>query len=155
MYHNDQIIITQPDLLRLGHLLAHYLPTWPYLRTLERRLADARVVPPDAVPPDVITMGTRFSFTDRRTGVAETYRLVYPDEADLERGRLSVFAPIGTAVLGRAVGRALWWKVPYGLRFITIDRVLFQPEADGPDDGARSDDQANDVPIVGDRRARA
>ena len=134
MYHNDPIIITQPDCLRLAHLLAHYLPTWPYLRTLERRLADARVVPSAAVPPDVITLGTRFSFTDRRTGVSETYRLVYPDEADLNRGRLSVFAPIGTAVLGRPAGRTLWWKVPYGLRFITIDRILFQPEADGHDE---------------------
>jgi regulator of nucleoside diphosphate kinase len=129
--HRDSIIITQPDLLRLAHLLRACVPTWPFLSALERQLATATLAPDTDVPPDVVTMGSRFRFTDRRTGVSETYRLVYPDEADLDRGRLSVFAPIGSAVLGRRAGETVWWNVPSGLRVVRIDEVLYQPERDG------------------------
>jgi regulator of nucleoside diphosphate kinase len=129
--HSKAIIITQPDLLRLAGLLRSYLPTWPYLRSLERQLRDATVVRADEVPADVVTMGSRFRFTDRRTGVSETFGLVYPDEADLDRDRLSVFAPIGTAVLGRRARETVWWQVPWGLRVVRIEEVLFQPEAHG------------------------
>jgi regulator of nucleoside diphosphate kinase len=145
MYRNP-IIITQPDLLRLADLLRRCLPTWPYLAALERQLRDATVVSPAHVPPDVVTMGSRFAFTDRRTGVSETYRLVYPDEADLDRGRLSVFAPIGTAVLGRRTGQTVWWNVPSGLRVVRIDDVPFQPEArarNAADDTDATDDDTD------------
>jgi regulator of nucleoside diphosphate kinase len=133
--HHNPIIITQPDLLRLAHLLRANLRTWPYLDALERQLAAASVVPASGVPPDVVTMGSQFRFTDRRSGVSETYRLVYPDEADLDRGDLSVFAPIGTAVLGRRAGETVWWSVPSGLRVVRIDDVLYQPERNGHDVG--------------------
>jgi regulator of nucleoside diphosphate kinase len=129
--HRNAIIITQPDLLRLAGLLRAYLLTWPYLAALERQLRDAMVVRGDEVPADVVTMGSRFRFTDRRTGVPETYRLVYPEESDLDQGRLSVFAPIGTAVLGHRARQTVWWQVPWGLRVVRIDEVLFQPEANG------------------------
>jgi regulator of nucleoside diphosphate kinase len=151
--HQNAIIITQPDLLRLAGLLRACLPTWPYLRGLERQLRDATVVGPDEVPADVVTMGSQFRFTDRRTGVLETYRLVYPEESDLDRGRLSVFAPIGTAVLGRRARQTVWWQVPSGLRVVRIDEVPFQPEAHGrrPAGG----DEVPDSPEVGARVASA
>jgi len=146
--HPNAIIVTQADLLRLAGLLRAYLPTWPYLHGLERQLRDATLVGADAVPADVITMGSRFRFTDRRTGVSEAYRLVYPEEADLDRGRLSVFAPIGTAVLGRQACQTVWWQVPWGLRVVRIDAVEFQPEAHGRrpvvDDHAEA--EGSDVP---------
>ena len=137
--HRKPIIITQGDLLRLAELLRASLRTWPYLRGLERQLRDATVVAPEEVPADVVTMGSRFRFTDRQSGVSETYRLVYPAEADLDRGRLSVFAPIGTAVLGRPAGEAVWWEVPSGLRVVRIDEVLFQPEARGREEEGDED----------------
>lgn len=141
--HHNPILITQGDLLRLADLLRRCLPTWPYLATLERQLRDATVVAPADIPPDVVTMGSRFRFTDRRTGVSETFRLVYPDEADLDRGRLSVFAPIGTAVLGRRAGQTVWWNVPSGLRVVRIDEVLFQPEARERDEAGEAEDVAS------------
>ena len=129
--NRNSITITQPDLLRLAHLLRAHVRTCPYLTALERQLAVASLAPDAGVPPDVVTMGSRFRFTDRRTGESETYRLVYPEEADLDRGRLSVFAPIGSAVLGRRAGETVWWNVPSGLRVVRIDEVLYQPERDG------------------------
>jgi len=147
--HPNAIIITQPDLLRLAGLLRAYLPTWPYLSGLERQLRDAIIVRAAEVPADVVTMGSRFRFTDRRTGTSETYRLVYPEEADLNRERLSVFAPIGTAVLGRRARQTVWWQVPWGLRVVRIDEVEFQPEAHGhrpaDADGAGEDAESSVV----------
>jgi regulator of nucleoside diphosphate kinase len=150
--HRDSITITQPDLLRLAHLLRACVRTWPYLAALERQLATATLAPDTAVPPDVVTMGSRFRFTDRRSGVSETYRLVYPEEADLDRGRLSVFAPIGSAVLGRRAGETVWWNVPSGLRVVRIDEVLYQPERDGArrGDGHAAADHGDDGPAEDD-----
>ena len=144
--HRNAIIVTQPDLLRLAGLLRAYLPTWPYLRGLERQLRDATVVRAEEVPADVVTMGSRFRFTDRRTGVSEAYRLVYPEEADLDRGRLSVFAPIGTAVFGRRARQTVWWQVPWGLRVVRIEEVVFQPEAHGHRPAAGDDEDEESDP---------
>src|SRR5690606_12633529 len=109
----DAILLKRSDLLRLADLVRAAARTWPYLQGLERKLKVALVVPDDELPPDVVALGSRFAFTDLRTGVAETYRLVAPDAADLDRGRLSVFAPIGTAVLGLRAGQVAAWEVPW------------------------------------------
>lgn len=153
--HPNAIIVTQPDLLRLARLLRTHRKTRPYLYCLERQLKNATVVGAGDLPADVVTMGSRFRFTDRRTGVSETYRLVYPEEADLDRERLSVFAPIGTAVFGRRARQTVWWQVPWGLRVVRIDEVVFQPEAHGrrPADDDEEDEES-DSPSAGLRGAR-
>lgn len=147
--HPNAMIITQPDLLRLTRLLRTHRTTRPYLCGLERQLSNATVVGCGELPADVVTMGSRFRFTDRRTGVAETYRLVYPEEADLDRERLSVFAPIGTAVLGRRARQTVWWRVPWGLRVVRIDAVVFQPEAHGrrPAEDDEEDEDADSLGV--------
>jgi regulator of nucleoside diphosphate kinase len=126
---NDPIIMNPFDLLRLAELLRSSVRQWPFLKPLEEKLRDAQVVHPDEMPPDVVTIGSTVRFTDRRTGVCETYTLVFPAEADLERHRLSVFAPIGTALLGRREGEVVWWQVPSGIRSVRINEVVNQPEA--------------------------
>jgi regulator of nucleoside diphosphate kinase len=59
------------------------------------------------------------------------FTLVFPAEADYERGRLSVLAPIGMALLGYRAGETVEWKVPSGVRRLKIEQVLYQPEAAG------------------------
>ena len=56
---------------------------------------------------------------------------VFPKEADIDRGRLSVISPVGTAILGYTEGDTIEWKVPSGKRRIKIEKVLYQPEAAG------------------------
>jgi regulator of nucleoside diphosphate kinase len=58
-------------------------------------------------------------------------RLVFPSEADFDRGRVSILAPIGTALIGYRVGDTVEWKVPSGRRRLRIEEVLYQPEAAG------------------------
>jgi regulator of nucleoside diphosphate kinase len=63
------------------------------------------------------------------SGDLATYTLSYPVEADLDAGKLSVLAPIGTALLGYREGDVVEWPVPGGVRVLKIERLLHQPEA--------------------------
>ena len=61
----------------------------------------------------------------------ETYTLVYPEGADIAEGKLSVLAPIGTAILGYRVGDIVQWQVPSGEIKLRIEELVYQPERDG------------------------
>ncbi|WP_228767808.1 GreA/GreB family elongation factor [Candidatus Velamenicoccus archaeovorus] len=63
------------------------------------------------------------------TGKDEFYQLVYPEDADIEQNKISILAPIGTAILGYKVGDVIEWKVPAGVRRLKIKKILYQPEA--------------------------
>jgi regulator of nucleoside diphosphate kinase len=60
-----------------------------------------------------------------------TYTLVFPEDADVSQGKISVLAPIGTAMLGYRVGDTFEWDTPGGKRSIQVKRVIYQPEASG------------------------
>jgi regulator of nucleoside diphosphate kinase len=66
---------------------------------------------------------------DLETGEEETYTLVYPEEADIEANRLSVLAPVGTALIGYRAGDVVEWPVPAGVRRFRVEAVLFQPKS--------------------------
>ena len=100
-----------------------------HLVALAEELEDAEVVEPESVPPDVVTMRSRVRVLDMVSGQTATYTLCYPVEADLEAGRLSVLAPIGTALLGYREGDVVEWPVPGGVRVLRIEKLLHQPEA--------------------------
>jgi regulator of nucleoside diphosphate kinase len=102
-----------------------------HLAELIAELQRAEVVPSDEVPSDVVTMNSTVVLRDLDTGEEETYTLVYPNHADIARNRLSVLAPIGTAILGYQVGDVVRWRVPAGMRRLRVEDVLFQPERVG------------------------
>jgi len=86
---------------------------------------------PKIIPPDVITMNSRFIILDVDTKEEKEYTLVFPKDANSEEGKISILAPIGTAVLGYKAGSTIEWQVPAGKRKIRIKEVLYQPEASG------------------------
>lgn len=98
---------------------------------LKRELYDGEVVPPDEVPRGVVTMNSTVRFRDLRTREDETYTVVYPRDADVNEGRVSVLAPLGTALLGARIGDIVECKTPGGIRRLRIEQVLYQPEAAG------------------------
>lgn len=102
-----------------------------YLRTLGEELERARVVPPTDIPPEVVTMNStaRVTDLDKRESLAVT--VVYPKDANVLAGKISVLAPIGTALLGSRVGDTVVWHTPGGDRRLRIDEILYQPEAAG------------------------
>jgi regulator of nucleoside diphosphate kinase len=102
-----------------------------YLRKLEHELDTAETVAPAEVPADVITMRSKVRLRDLNSGEEMIYTLVFPTEADSGNGKISILAPIGTAMLGYRVGSVIEWQVPSGLRRIKVEEILYQPEAAG------------------------
>lgn len=100
-----------------------------HVEMLERELEHANVVPSEEIPPDVVTMHSRVLIQDVETGIEVGYTLEFPAAAD-KPGRLSILAPIGTALLGYKEGDVIEWPVPRGVRRVRVQEVLYQPEAD-------------------------
>lgn len=98
---------------------------------LEEELARANVVAAKEVPANVVTMNSKVALRDEKTGDVQEYMLVFPQDANLEQGKLSVMTPIGTALIGYAEGDVIEWPVPSGMRRLVIEKVLYQPEAAG------------------------
>lgn len=130
-----QVILTTEDYQRLESLLTSNLARiagdTERLNELRAELDRARVVPQGEVPQDVVTMNSTVALRDLDTDDLETYTLVYPDRADIANYKLSVLAPIGTAILGYRVGDELKWRVPAGWRRLKVEQVIFQPERAG------------------------
>lgn len=126
------IIITAPDharlsdMIALGHLSERERGE---VHALKAELERAEVVEPDAVPPDAITMNSRAELLDLDTGERMEFTVVFPDEADLDEGKISVLAPVGTGMLGYRVGDTFERHAPHGMRRLKVTAVIFQPEA--------------------------
>jgi regulator of nucleoside diphosphate kinase len=134
MKHRE-IFITQFDKERLEELIAVAGEFGEHdrkdLMDLQTELERARVVPSKEVPADVVTMNSKVVLLDLHTSEQMTHTLVFPREADVDTGKISVLAPIGTAILGYSVGDTIEWPVPSGIRRIRIEKILYQPEAAG------------------------
>ena len=129
------IYITEFDMKRLRDMLWDVAGSSyrgrHHLEQLQAELDRGRLVAPHDVPPDVITMNSCVCLVDLDTGEEMTCTLVFPEDADIDQNRISVLAPIGTAMLGYSVGDTIEWPVPEGLRRIQVKEILYQPEAAG------------------------
>lgn len=103
----------------------------PHLRELRQELERATVIDPQEIPADVVTMNSKVLLRDLETGDEVSYTLVYPPDANLDEDKISVLAPIGTAILGYRAGATVTWNVPAGVRRLHIEKILYQPEAAG------------------------
>ncbi|MGH2607572.1 MAG: nucleoside diphosphate kinase regulator [Tepidiformaceae bacterium] len=138
MIRRRGIVITEDDMARLKELVRHgrvaLRRDQGHLEDLERELGHAEVVPAEDVPRDVVTLHSTVRVLDVDTGAIMVYTVVFPPEANLAANRISVLAPIGTALIGYRVGDVIDWKTPGGTRRLRVEAVLFQPEASGVED---------------------
>lgn len=133
--NQPSVYITKTDQEKLRDLLwkAHYSEYRgsDYLKMLEGELDRALVVDSHDIPPDVITLNSTAHLIDLDSDDEMVYTLVFPDEADVSQGKISILAPIGTAMLGYRVGDIFEWDTPGGKRKIRVEKVIYQPEASG------------------------
>jgi regulator of nucleoside diphosphate kinase len=106
-------------------------PTGRSLVALRDKLAEARCLDGTDVSPETVTMGSTVHLLEVDTGEHWKFTLSYPTKANIDEGRISVLAPLGTAILGQRVGDVLDWEVPSGKIRIEIIEVVYQPEASG------------------------
>ena len=129
------IFITTKDVEKLRDLIreAHHTEYRgsDYLKKLAEEIEKASVVQPDQIPSDVITLNSTAHLVDRETNEEMVYTLVFPEDADTSQGKISILAPIGTAMLGYKVGDIFEWDTPGGKRIIRVKEILYQPEAAG------------------------
>lgn len=101
---------------------------------LAQEIARASVVDAAEMRPGVVGMGSEVEYRDDTTGQVRTVTLAYPDQADLEAGRISVLSPVGTALIGLSVGQSITWQAPAGgwrsLTILRADGVAANPPAE-------------------------
>jgi regulator of nucleoside diphosphate kinase len=127
------IILAEHDLKRLTGLVERTtsLADREYIQGLREELARASVMASEDIPADVITMNSRVVLRDMSTGQTSVCTLVFPGMADPDRNRVSILAPIGTAIIGYRVGDIVELEVPAGTMRLEVLEVLYQPEAAG------------------------
>jgi len=125
-------IIARSDFEMLEQLLHHDstrgLADDAVIAALTARLRQAVYLDEGDMPTTVVTMHSIVLLSDIDSGETEEFTLVYPDEADILHGKLTVLAPIGLAVLGSRVGETLSVPVPSGERRLDIADILYQPQ---------------------------
>jgi len=95
---------------------------------LQAEMDRAQVVAPDDVPLDVVRMGSTVEFRSD-SGQQRTVTLVFPGDADISQGRISILTPIGTALIGLSAGQSISWVARDGRRQrLTVLKVV-QPAA--------------------------
>jgi regulator of nucleoside diphosphate kinase len=94
------------------------------LAALRAELNRAHIVPADRMHRDVVIMNSVARLRDLDTDEVEEYELVFPADADMSRNRISILAPIGTAILGYRIGDVIEWPVPAGLRRLQVEDVI-------------------------------
>jgi regulator of nucleoside diphosphate kinase len=125
------ITITRLDLQRLERLLDSLEDFGAGAVALQAELDRAEVVGHDEVPAGVVTMNSRVHCREQSTGKDYHLTLVYPQDAGGE-GRVSILAPVGSALLGLSVGQHIDWVGPGGKSLkLALLAVEYQPEAAG------------------------
>src|SRR4051812_34420729 len=121
------LMITDADSRQLRRLLENSIGSKDQDRAnwdaLAREIEAAQVVPWAEIPSDVVTMHSRVRIVDLRTGEQRVFQVVYPHEANYAENKISVLAPIGTALLGHPAGTEITWIVPSGKRNLRIEAV--------------------------------
>ena len=136
MSKSKTIYITKTDEQRLSNLIQlvrdQNEPTQRgYVNILEEGLEVAEIVEPENVPPDVVTMRSKLQLKDLQTNEKSTYSIVFPTEADLDAGKISILAPLATALLGHRRGDVVEFQAPSRLRKLLIEKIIYQPESAG------------------------
>jgi regulator of nucleoside diphosphate kinase len=130
-----RIHITDFDLQRLEKLIGEARMKnsrdGKHLQELQAELSKAVVVSSKEIPLDVVTMNSQVVLVDLDSGDEVTLTLSFPAEANAEEGRVSVLAPIGTAIIGYRKGDVVEWEVPAGKRRLRVKELLYQPESAG------------------------
>ena len=93
------------------------------IRFLQKVLEHSRVINPDVLPKDRVSLLSRVEFTNLSTNAVMEFEIVSPHEMDLEAGKISLKSPIGAALMGKKVGEIAEARVPSGTLRLRIESI--------------------------------
>jgi regulator of nucleoside diphosphate kinase len=107
------------------------LRTGPHKYSFDRKNAEAlkielkkaKLVSPDKFPADAVRLNSKVKVKEDQNDQILEFILVTPDKADIKERKISVMAPIGTALIGFREGQKVNWQVPSGKKTFTIMEV--------------------------------
>ena len=128
-----RVVISADCLERLEALAEGAIQRNPDLADrLLGEIGRARIVPAAKLPQNVVAIGRAVTYRDESTGQEKTVTPVYPEDADIARGRISILTPIGVALIGLAEGASLHWDTRDGeRRVLTVLHVASQDAPEG------------------------
>ena len=131
------LTVTQLDYLRLNNLIQNLRDNRSvdaaYLKFLGLELKKAIKVDSKSITPDFVTMNSVMNVVFLDNSKSMELRLVYPQNANFSKGLISVLSPLGCALLGYRAGDIVTFKAPKGEQRVQIEKVIYQPEANGED----------------------
>jgi regulator of nucleoside diphosphate kinase len=131
------ITVTQLDFVRLTNLIQNLRDNRSvdpeYLKFLGFELKKAIKVDSKSITPDFVTMNSVMNVVFLDSSKSMELRLVYPQNANFAKGLISVLSPLGCALLGYRAGDIVTFKAPKGEQRVRIEKVIYQPEANGED----------------------
>ena len=93
------------------------------IRFLQKILEHSRVIDPDVLPKDRVSLLSQVEFTNLATNARMKFQIVSPHEMDLEAGKISLKSPIGAALMGKKVGEIAEAQVPSGTLRLRIESI--------------------------------
>ena len=131
MDNTHEVILSTNDAATLSAVLATFSPRGASAADAADELAEvlsgARVVTEEALGGDVVGLDTAVTYRELPGGARRTVRLVHPASADASKARISVFAPVGRALLGRRAGARVPVALPNGaideLHVLAVERT--------------------------------
>ncbi len=132
---DNQIIITELDFVRLSKLVHSTQNDKSVeirnLKFLSEELRRAQRVESKKMEADYVTMNSEVEILDPDTKRTMVLKLVYPQDSDFKKGRISILSPLGIALLGYKVNSTISFEVPKGTKKMKITKIIYQPEANG------------------------
>ena len=126
----DTILMTVKDAARIKHALS----THPIdnAEDLELEIDRAKIIADNEVPADLVTMNSQLKYINLTDNKESIVMIVYPQDANAAEGKISVLAPLGSALIGLRVNQEINWMFPDGkIKRLKILDVLYQPEMNG------------------------
>lgn len=135
MQQTKDIYMTLPDLQSLQDLFSRYKHKDQFdlkmTSDLKSEIRRAKVIDPNHVPSNIVTLNSNIEIEDIDTGDRITFSIVLPEYANLDENKFSILTPIGISVIGYQLGDEIIWEVPKGKKRFRIIKIVYQPESDG------------------------
>jgi regulator of nucleoside diphosphate kinase len=125
MEDTNALILNEQDYEKISALVARIGSD--QMAAFEEELGRATIVPEEQLPKDVVAMGTKVRFIDLDSQKESEVTLVYPQDANIEANKVSVLAPVGSALIGLRVGQKIKWPMPNGKTVTLQVNAVEQP----------------------------